>query len=141
MTDQRGAASGRKRSSSEIRSDIRATRARLADDIDAARMKLSRRGLQDEAMGALGRVRNQASGAMSSVSDSADSQASHFGHLAVDTIKRYPVVTTLVGLGLALLAFSNGRRSKSNPTMVDDEPEMPLVKRTTAADLPPTGYR
>ena len=131
---------GRKRSSSEIRREIEATRARLANDIDAARMKLSKRGLQDEAMDRLGTFRDRATGAVSGVSHAADRQASHFGHLAVDTIKRYPIVTTLVGLGLALLAFSNGRRSTSPASTVDDDMELATRPTPTAADLPPTRY-
>lgn len=140
MTDQRGSARNRRRSSAEIRSDIAATRARLGDDIDAARMKLSRRGLEREAMGALRNIRHDAKDAIGGVSHSADRQASQLGRIAVDTIKRYPVVTTLVGLGLAMLAFSNGRRSRSNHDVAGQEQEMPLVKRSTAADLPPPRY-
>lgn len=130
---------GRKRSSAEIVREIEATRARLANDIEAAQVKLSRRGLQDEAMGRLSNIRNRATGAISGVSHSADHQASQLSHLAVDTIKRYPIVTTIIGLGLALLAFSNGRRSRPTGTVDED---MELVTRPTprAVDLPPTSY-
>lgn len=131
---------GRKRSSSEIVSEIEATRAKLANDIDAARIKLSRRGLQDEAMDRFSSVRSRATGAISGVSHAADDQASHFGRLAVDTIKRYPIVSTLVGLGLAMLAFSNGSRSGSNPRTVDEDMEMVTKPSRAAADLPPTSY-
>lgn len=137
MTDHRGSSRGRRRSSSEIRSEIAETRARLANDIDAARMKLSKRGLQNEAMERLSSIRGGVSDAMSSASHSADNQASHLGQLAVDTIKRYPMITTLVGLGLAMLAFSNGRRLGGRE---HQEQEMQLAKPTTAADLPTTRY-
>lgn len=139
MTDQRGSAKNRRRSSAEIRSDIAATRARLGNDIDAARMKLSKRGLEREAKGALRHFRHDAIDAIGGVSHSADSQANQFGRIAVDAIKRYPVVTTLVGLGLAMLAFSNSRRLQSSHDAAGQEQEMPLVKRSTA-DLPPSRY-
>ena len=135
MTDGRG----RKRSSAEIRTEIAATRARLAEDIEAARTKLSRRGLQYEAMGAIRNMRSEATGAISGVGHSADRQASQLGQVVTDTVKRYPVVTTLLGLGLALLAFSNGRRSKST-TRIEVDPDMELATRPAAPDLPPTRY-
>ena len=135
MTDGRG----RNRSSAEIRAEIAATRARLAEDIEAAQAKLSRRGLQYEAMGAIRNIRSEATGAISGVSHSADRQANQLGHLVTDTVKRYPVVTTLVGLGLALLAFSNGRRSGST-SRIEVDPDMELATRPAAPDLPPTRY-
>lgn len=139
MTDQRQPAAGTgRRNSAEIRSQIVATRARLASDIDAARAKLSRRGLEHEAMSALRGVRNEASGAMSGFSTSTDRQMSQLSQLAVDTVKRYPVVTTLVGIGLALLAFSNGRRSESSVPANTTDSEAPFVRPTARADLPPT---
>ncbi|MEX2541390.1 MAG: hypothetical protein WD314_06255 [Trueperaceae bacterium] len=138
MTDDRQQAAGTgKRSSAEIRSQIVATRARLASDIDAARMKLSRRGLEHEAMSAIRGVRHEASGAMSGFSTSTDRQMSQLSHLAVDTVKRYPLVTTLVGIGLALLAFSNGRRAGPHVDSTMDS-EAPFVRPTARTDLPPT---
>jgi hypothetical protein len=134
---QRSSAGSRRRSSSELRSQIAATRARLAADIEAARTKLSRRGLEHEAMSALRTVRSGASGAVSGFGASTDRQAGQLGRLAVDTVKRYPVITTLVGVGLALLALRNGRRSAPRPQEARPEDEVPFVRPTERADLPP----
>ncbi|MEX2535497.1 MAG: DUF3618 domain-containing protein [Trueperaceae bacterium] len=137
---------GRRRSPAEIRSEIASTRARLAADIDAARMRLSRRGLEHDAMDALRGVRHEASGRLDGLGNKADRQVGQFSRIAVDVVKRYPVVTTLVGLGLALLAISNsnGRRTGLPVRGREHEPEMPLVKPTTAAtttaDVPPPRY-
>lgn len=138
MSDHRSGG-GKKRSSAEIRAEIEATRARLARDIDVARTKLSRRGLEYEARSALRGVRNEASGAISGFSSSTDRQANQLSQIAVDAVKRYPVVTTLIGVGLALVALSNGRRSTGSGS-VDRESEAAFVRPTARADLPPTRH-
>lgn len=147
---QRRAVGSKNRSSAQIRSDIEATRARLADDIDAARAKLSRRGLEYQAMSALRGVRNEATGAISGFSGSTDQQASRLSEMAVEAVKRYPVVTTLIGIGLALLAFSNRGDSTSRSRAAGfqsagvgrDDLEMgddaKFVRPTARADLPPS---
>jgi hypothetical protein len=138
MSDhQRRPAGTHRRSSSELRSQIAATRARVAADIEAARTKLSRRGLEHEAMSALRNVRSGASGAVSGLGSSTDHQAGQLSRLAVDTVKRYPVITTLLGVGLALLALRNGRGSRSRVPEARPEDEVPFVRPTERADLPP----
>lgn len=112
MSDQRrNGAGGRPRSSRELRAEIEETRARFSRDIDAARTKFSRRGLRHEAMSALQGVRQESREAVDSMGDGAQRQVSQFGGILVDAVKRYPLVSTLVGVGLALVAFSGTRRS------------------------------
>jgi hypothetical protein len=133
MSDQnRPSGRRRGRSSAELRSEIAATRARLATDIEAARTKLSRRGL----MSALRGFRNEASGAVTGFGSSTDRQVGQLSRFAVDTVKRYPVITTLVGLGLAFLAVRNGRRSVARSSEWTRETEAPFVGPTEQADLP-----
>lgn len=137
MTDHPNRASPTgKRSSAEIRSQIAATRARLAADIDIARVKLSRRGLEREALSALRGVRHEASGAISGFGGSTDRQLSQLSRIAVDAVKRYPVVTTLMGIGLAWLAFSNGRRFEADNSEPTTDLDAPFVRPTARADLP-----
>jgi hypothetical protein len=138
-SQHRPSGASRRRSSNEIRSQIVATRARLAADIDAARAKLSRRGLEQQAMSALRGAQREASGALNGWSTSADQQVGRLSHLAVEAVKRYPVVTTLVGVGLALLALRNDRSSRAGSAASERRPEndVSLVGPTARADLPP----
>lgn len=128
---------GRKRSTAEIRADIEATRSRLSTDIDVARERLSPQGLQRQAFGALRGVRREASGSIHDWSDSADQQASQMSSAVVNVIKRFPIATTVVGLGLALLAISNGRRSREVIPRPDPVADPTPVRSAAHADLPP----
>lgn len=142
MSDQqRNTAGGRQRSSRELRAEIEETRARLSRDIDAARTKFSRRGLQHEAMSALQGVRQESRGAIENMGDGAQRQVSQFGGVVVDAVKRYSVISTLVGVGLALVAFTSTRRSDRRTEHVatpDGTRELPEPRSESYDEFAPT---
>jgi hypothetical protein len=84
-------------------------------------------------------VRNEASGAIDGFTRSADGQAGQFSRMAVDTVKRYPVATTLLGLGLAALALTGSRRAATRPVAPENSlvpaDDVPFVRPTERADL------
>lgn len=130
----------RPRSSAEIRSDIATTRARLAEDIDAVRYKLSPRRLEREALNAIRGVREEASDTISGLTRTTDRRMGDLGQAAVGMVKRHPVTSTLLGLAVAYFAIRNGRRSEETGMSGDIESGTGtsyVYAPTAGSELPP----
>ena len=101
------------RSVDELERDIAETRARLGREVDALAYRLSPAGLSAEAKNTLGTTEQLTLGAIGGLSESlfARTGAEAWGAQAGAFVRRYPVTTTLLGLGLAWLVMrSSGRR-------------------------------
>lgn len=99
------------RSAEELERDIAQTRARLSRNVDALSYKLSPVGLENEVKSVLGSTEQLTLGAVSNLSDALLERTGGWGVQAGAFVRRYPVTTTLVGLGLAWLVMrSSGRR-------------------------------
>lgn len=97
----------------ELEQDIAETRARLGRDVDTLAYRLSPAGLSEEVKSTLGNTEQLTLGAIGGLSESllSRSGAEGWGAQAGAFVRRYPVTTTLVGLGLAWLVMrSSGRR-------------------------------
>src|SRR5690625_760448 len=132
------------RSIDQIRADIARSREQLGADIEAAKLKLSPRGLQEEAVSRIRGARGRANSAVDRVGDRAQEQVSHMSDGVVGFLKGYPVGTTLVGLGIAALALggssrhsSRTRRSRAYTGIEDGHNEGLGYSEAPAAELPP----
>lgn len=95
----------------ELERDIAQTRARLGGNVEQLSYKLSPAGLGEEVKSALGSTEDLTVGALSNLSGALAGRAEGWGLQAGALLKRYPVTTTFVGLGLAWLVMrSSGRR-------------------------------
>ena len=99
------------RSPEELERDIAETRARLSSSVDGLSYKLSPAGLSEELRSTLGTTEELTVGAISGLSDALIGRTEGWGAQAGAFVRRYPVTTTLVGLGLSWLVMrSSGRR-------------------------------
>lgn len=99
------------RSAEELERDIAETRARLSRNVDGLSYKLSPAGIGEEVKGMLGTTEELTIGAITGFSDKLAGRTEGWGPQAGAFVRRYPVTTTLVGLGLAWLVMrSSGRR-------------------------------
>ena len=101
------------RSVDELEREIAETRARLGRDVDALAYRLSPAGLSEQVKGTLENTETLTLGAIGGLGESllARSGAEGWGAQAGAFVRRYPVTTTLLGLGLAWLVMrSSGRR-------------------------------
>ena len=99
------------RSPEELEHDIAETRARLSSSVDGLSYKLSPAGISEEVRSTLGTTEDLTVGAISGLSDALIGRTEGWGAQAGAFVRRYPVTTTLVGLGLSWLVMrSSGRR-------------------------------
>ena len=99
------------RSPEELEQDIAETRARLSRNVDGLSYKLSPAGISEEVRSTLGTTEELTVGAITGLSDALIGRTEGWGAQTGAFVRRYPVTTTLVGLGLAWLVMrSSGRR-------------------------------
>lgn len=95
----------------ELEADIAETRRRLSRNVDDLSFKLSPQGLSHDAKSTLGDTQELTFGAIEELGDRLLERSHGWGEQATAFVRRNPVPTTLLGIGLAWLVMrSSGRR-------------------------------
>lgn len=113
MTEGYGSDSSRDfndKSPEELEADIVRTRERLSRNVDDLSFKLSPEGLSRDAKSTLGETQQLTYGAIEDFGRKLSARGDGWGAGTSTFIRRNPVPTTLLGIGLAWLVMRNTRR-------------------------------
>lgn len=100
----------RHRSMDELEAEIAETRARISRNVDDLGYKLSPEGLSHDAKGALGDTQQLTFEAIENIGAQLSARGNGWGEQAAAFVKRNPVPTTLLGLGLTWLMMRSSER-------------------------------
>ena len=98
------------KSPEELEADIVRTRERLSRSVDDLSFKLSPEGLSRDAKSTLGDTQQLTFGAIEDLGKRLSARGDGWGAETSTFIRRNPVPTTLLGIGLAWLVMRNTRR-------------------------------